>query len=80
MVLINLKLVSRDWKKIIIVAFLITLALFLTDTFNADEKSITSFVGILSGFFIALGAIWTGIIAVWSLIVSLLSKSQDPDI
>lgn len=78
--LIDLKLVSRDWKKIVVIAFIITLAFFWSDILSADEKSITSFIGILFGFLIALSALWTGIVAVWSLIASLLSKPQDPDI
>ena len=71
MVLINLKLVARDWKKIVFIAFLITLAFFISDTLSSDEKNIVSFFGILFGFFIALSAIWTGIIAVWGFIISL---------
>lgn len=69
MVLVNLKLVARDWKKIVSVAFLVTLAFFVSDTLSKDEKSIVSFLGIFFGFSIALSAIWTGIIAVWDFIV-----------
>ncbi|OHA28559.1 MAG: hypothetical protein A3C08_02280 [Candidatus Taylorbacteria bacterium RIFCSPHIGHO2_02_FULL_47_18] len=61
MVLINLKLVALDWKKIVPVSFLGTLAFFMSDTLSNDEKSIVSFFGILFGFFIALSVIWTGI-------------------
>lgn len=59
MVLINLKLIARKWKKILLVAFLATSFLFFSGTFKSEEQNIFVFAVILFGLFIGVSTLWT---------------------
>lgn len=71
MVLIDLKLIAREWKKILLIAFLATLFLFFGGTFKSDEQNIFVFTILLFGLFIGVGALWTAGSAIFGFVVAL---------
>lgn len=71
MVLIDLKLIARKWKKILLIAFLATIFLFFNGTFKSDEQNIFVFAVVLFGFFIGVGALWTAGSAIFGFVVAL---------
>ena len=70
MALINLKLVARDWKKILLTAFLVTIFLFLGGAFEKDEQNISVFSAVLFGSFIAVSVFWSAGFAIYELVVA----------
>jgi hypothetical protein len=70
LVVLDSKLFARDWKKISLVALVATVFIFFGGGFNSNDHllSIFVFVVMLSGVFIGVLALWSGIMAVWELI------------
>ena len=73
LIVLDSKLFARDWKKILLIALVATVFLFFGGEFNSEDTALNIFVFVLmlAGCFIAILAIWTGVIAVWELILSL---------
>jgi hypothetical protein len=71
MVLIDLKLIGREWKKILLIAFLATIFLFFGGTLKSDEQNIFVFAILLFGLFIGVSAFWTGGSAIFGFVVAL---------
>ena len=83
MVLIDLKLIAREWKKILLIAFLGTVFLFFSGTFKSDEQNILVFAVILFGLFVGVSALWTAGAAIFGLVdvlrLSIKQKKQLKD-
>ena len=71
MVLIDLKLIAREWKKILLIAFLGTVFLFFSGTFKSDEQNIFVFAVGLFGLFVGVSALWTAGSAIFGFITAL---------
>jgi hypothetical protein len=76
MALINLKLVARDWKIILLTAFLVTIFLFLGGAFEKDEQNISIFLAVLFGAFIAVCVFWSAGFAIYELVVACRLSSR----
>lgn len=61
MVLIDLKLIRREWKKILLIAFVIAIFLFFSGEFKSNDsaENIITFIFMFLGLFIGVGALWT---------------------
>jgi len=73
MVLIDLKLIRREWKKILLVAFIIAVFLFFAGEFKSNDstENITTFIFMFIGLFIGVSALWTAGNAILGFIISL---------
>ena len=71
MVLIDLKLIAREWKKILLIAFLATIFLFFGGTLKSEEQNIFVFIILLLGLFIGVGALWTAGSAIFGFVIAL---------
>lgn len=73
LIVLDSKLFAREWKKISLVALAATVIIFFSGGFSSDDNLLNIFVFVLmlSGSFIGVLAIWTGIISVWELVLSL---------
>lgn len=61
MVLIDLKIITCHWKKILLIAFITTLFLFFKGGFMSNDsiENVLVFSFMFFGLFIAVGSLWT---------------------
>ncbi len=68
---INLKLIAREWKKMLLITFAATVLLFIGGGFESNDAAPLVFIFMFLGVFIGVNVFWSAGSAVYGFIVAL---------